>query len=396
MLVAVLLLAPALVGQAQPFTAAQFRADLQYFARELPRRHRNAFHFTTWEQFQAAVDRLAARLDSIDQDAFFAGLKQIASMIGDAHTNVNLPPGSGTIYPIVVRNFDGAYRVMQALNGYEKALGTKLVRIDDTPATRFYELLSPLASQNEHPNYAPALVNVFLRQPELLHGAGVAAKSSAARFTFEDDSGSEFALDIPALPPDRLRGVQLVPFAKNPFADMSEPMHTASPTFSYTYAAGARAVYASVRSMKEVKTPARELFRFIRERDPDKLIIDLRQNPGGNYFHGLHSLIEPIARLAGINRKGHLFVLIGPLTGSAAIVNASQFHTKTQAILVGEPIGAKPTEYTELRTMKLPNTQLVVGYSVRFYDFAWDKDNVIRPDQEIRPTWEDAVNGRAA
>jgi hypothetical protein len=98
--------------------------------------------------------------------------------------------------------------------------------------------------------------------------------------------------------------------------------------------------------------------------------------------------------LRDLNRKGHLFVLIGPLTGSAAIVNATQFHTMTNAILVGEPIGAKPTEFTELRTMTLPHTRFVVGYSVRFYDFSFNQDNIVTPDREIKPTWDDVKNGR--
>jgi len=114
------------------------------------------------------------------------------------------------------------------------------------------------------------------------------------------------------------------------------------------------------------------------------------------YFQGLHGLIEPIIKMADINRKGHLFVLIGPLTGSAAIINASQFHTMTRAILVGEPIGAKPSEYAELKTMLLPNTRFTAGNSVKFYDFAYNQENIVRPDCEIKPTWEEVKSGRAA
>jgi hypothetical protein len=113
--------------------------------------------------------------------------------------------------------------------------------------------------------------------------------------------------------------------------------------------------------------------------------IDLRQNPGGDYFEGLHHLIEPIAKNPSLNCKGHLFVLIGPLTSSAAMVNAVQFHTQTNAILVGEPIGPKPTSYAERRQMELPNSHLVVSYSAKYYEFAYSSKNVARPDQEIRP-----------
>ena len=134
----------------------------------------------------------------------------------------------------------------------------------------------------------------------------------------------------------------------------------------------------------------------MKQKGAEKLAIDLRQNPGGDYFEGLHHLIEPIAKSSSLNRKGHLFVLIGPLTGSAAMVNAVQFHTQTNAILVGEPIGAKPTSHAERRQMELPNSHLVVSYSVNHYEFAYNSENVVRPDQEVKTTWPVYKAGRDA
>ena len=92
-------------------------------------------------------------------------------------------------------------------------------------------------------------------------------------------------------------------------------------------------------------------------------MIDLRQSPGGDYFEGLNHFIKPIAADQALNRKGHLFVLIGPLTFSAAMANAAQFRSLTHATLVGEMIGVKPNEYSEPRNMTLPNSKLTVRYS---------------------------------
>jgi hypothetical protein len=44
--------------------------------------------------------------------------------------------------------------------------------------------------------------------------------------------------------------------------------------------------------------------------------------------------------------------------------------------------------------MTLPNSRLVVRYSVRFYRFVERGENVIRPDQEIVPTWADYKSGK--
>jgi hypothetical protein len=109
---------------------------------------------------------------------------------------------------------------------------------------------------------------------------------------------------------------------------------------------------------------------------------------------GEEYLIRPIRKLQSINRKGHLFVLIGADTFSAAMNNAAQFRTQTAALLVGEEIGEKPNSYQEARAMTLPNSHLTVRYSVKYYQFATSADNAIRPDQEIVPTWADYQAGR--
>ena len=97
-------------------------------------------------------------------------------------------------------------------------------------------------------------------------------------------------------------------------------------------------------------THAAGLFKRISEQHPERLVIDIRQNGGGDYTLGLRYLISPIRELPSINREGHLFVLIGPQKFSAAMSDAAHFRTRTAAILVGQPIGetqqlpGKPTD----------------------------------------------------
>jgi hypothetical protein len=154
-------------------------------------------------------------------------------------------------------------------------------------------------------------------------------------------------------------------------------------------------VYCNVRLIRDLAGPGKELINYLKKHqgEIDKLIIDLRQNGGGDYFVGLRYLVEPIRKLAFINRKGHLFVLIGPDTFSAAMSNATHFRARTQAILVGEPIGEKPNSYAERREMRLPNSRLVASYSVRYYQFIKGGENIVRPDHEVRTSWGDFKKG---
>lgn len=117
-------------------------------------------------------------------------------------------------------------------------------------------------------------------------------------------------------------------------------------------------------------------------------------NAGGDFDKGLKYVVNPIRRMSSINRSGHLFVLIGPRTFSAAMANAAHFRKRTKAILVGQPIGEKPNSYQEARDMILPNSRWAARYSIRFYRFVGGKENLIRPDQEITETWADFLAGR--
>jgi C-terminal processing protease CtpA/Prc len=164
--------------------------------------------------------------------------------------------------------------------------------------------------------------------------------------------------------------------------------------FWVVYLPDSHTLYCSFRGYRGLAENASALLREIKERRPEKLAIDLRQNGGGDYKQGLKYLIEPIQSTPEINRRGHLFVLIGVNTFSAAMSNAAQFRERTAAILVGEPIGERPNSYQEAREMRLPNSKLLVRYSTQYYEFTKGGENVIRPDQLIPTDWETYKAGR--
>ena len=67
-------------------TKEQWQKDLQYLAKELPRRHKNAFHTVSKEQFERAVAELDAAILSLQEHEILVSLRRITAMIGDAHT----------------------------------------------------------------------------------------------------------------------------------------------------------------------------------------------------------------------------------------------------------------------------------------------------------------------
>ncbi|HZU41229.1 MAG TPA: S41 family peptidase [Terriglobales bacterium] len=376
-------------GETVTLTKQQWHEDLAFLARELPKRHANAFHFISRESFAAAVAELDAKLDRLNPDEIYVGMDHIANLIGDGHTYVRVPKDRAN-FPIDLERFGNDYRVIAATAAHQNLLGTRVINIQDTPAARARELLLSVTPQDETQVLRDSRVTGFMTMGIFLHGLDIIPDRNTAHYTVADDSGKEISAYVHAVRPEENSKINWV------YAFHQPPLFRQRPDehFWYTYLPEARTVYCSFRGYEELGKNSKGLFELIQREHPDKLVIDMRLNGGGDYDEGLKYIVHPIRDLAEINRKGHLFVLIGPNTFSAAMSNAAHFRYQTNAILVGQQIGEKPNSYQEAREFQLPNSHWTVRYSVKFYKFVEKGDNVIRPDKEIIPTWHDYKSGR--
>jgi hypothetical protein len=368
-------------------SAAEWREDLAFLARELPLRHANAFHFTPREQFEAAVASLDGQIAHLNSDAIWTGMQRIVALVGDGHTFLREPRDAGNL-PIEIARFGEDYRITSVVAGLENALGGRVLKVHETPISRAADLILPLAARDENPPLAQSFVEDALSTGAILHGLGITPYRNAARYTLADDAGREFNVDVQAVAPGA-KFTSIRPF-KQP------PLYRENPEsrFWCKYLPDPRTLYCNVRAMQNLYLASKELLDLVAQHNPDKLAIDLRQNGGGDYTVGERWLVHPIRDMASINRKGHLFVLVGAVTFSAAMNNAAQFRSQTAAILAGQTIGEKPNSYAEVRGMTLPNSHLTVRYSTRYYKFSEGPENAIRPDREIIPSWEDYKAGR--
>jgi hypothetical protein len=379
--------APPLTDPFSLVTKEQWRADLQFLARELPKRHANAFHHTPRDRFDREVADLDRRIDNLTADEIYVGLDRIANLVGDGHTFVQLPDDRAQL-PVQIKQFGDEYRVTAVGPGVEKALGARVLRIHDTPIARACELLRALTPQDETPFLALGRVEQFLTFGIVLHGYGITPDRRTARLALADESGREFVVEARAIAPNEK--IKWVPMFKEPPLFLQRP----SETCWYTYLPAAHTVYCAFRGYAGLGKHSAGLLELVNQERPTKLVIDMRENGGGDYMVGLRYLVRPIAALPSINQRGHLYVLIGPHTFSAAMSNAAHFRKQTAALLVGEPIGEKPNSYQESRRTKLPNSQLTLCYSVRFYKFVEGGENLIRPDREVIPSWREFKDGR--
>jgi C-terminal processing protease CtpA/Prc len=139
----------------------------------------------------------------------------------------------------------------------------------------------------------------------------------------------------------------------------------AKPMWARTLASG-RAVYVGYNS---VVSPSdgfvRSLTRLVRNPRVQRVIVDVRQNGGGD-----NTTYGPLTSLLGsptVDRRGKLYVLIGRATFSAAANFAAELDRDTRATFVGEPTGGGVETYGDTFPLLLPTVGWNVHIAARYH-----------------------------
>lgn len=368
-----------------------WRDDLRYLARELASKHANAFHTVSRETFDAEVARLDAAIPRLNSDEVLVGLMRVAALIGDGHTHLDLPPNT-LRYPIEMQWFGDELRVIAAQVPYHSAVGARVISIGSTPIREVMERATQLVPRGENEGRTRLTATMQLTLPEVLHGLGVIEDRADAPFALELATGERATITFS---PARFGGFSSWRMATGDrpplyLQRLTEPWWT-------EFIPSAQTVYFSFTRYPpeaEFRERTAALGRLLDESQARRLVIDLRRNQGGDLDQFRRLLLPVIKANAAINRKGGLFVIIGPGTFSAATVNALDMRNEANAILVGSPTGMRPNHYGEHAAFRLPNSGFQVSYSTYYHRFGADTDSAVVPDENIEPAWAEFRAGR--
>jgi hypothetical protein len=367
-------------------TRAQWHEDLRFLATELPKRHANAFFHLSRRKFESEVAELDRRIPQLNGDAAFVGMQQIVKSIGDGHTGV-VAPADRRVMPLEIHRFGKEFRVTAAAPPYEKSIGARVMKIAGVPISDAWRRVLTLTPQTELMQLRESDALVYLARGYALHGLGITSDRNHTLYGLEQDSPT-FDLDVAGLKPGE--AVKL----KSGYSDAALRFQKPDEPFRCHALAAAHALYCAWRAYQNLAANAKEMFAAFDSHHARKLILDMRDNGGGDNTIGNAEIVKPLKARSDINRKGRLYVLIGAETFSAAMNNAAQLQDETNAVLVGETIGEKPNSYQEPRQFRLPNSHLVVRASTLYYTFRKHGPNKVVPDKEIIPQWNDFKNGR--
>jgi hypothetical protein len=369
-------------------TTEQWREDLRYLAAELPKRHKNLFHTMTREQFEKAVSDLDAKIPRLTQNQIVLEFARIVAMVRDGHTRLvpMLEPGLGfRAFPVKIYVFKEGVFIQAADKMYEGAVGGRIVKIGDVPIEQVISRLS---------NYIPyenemGLINavpLYLSSPEALQAIGIINDVEKVPFSIEKDGKASVVELAP-------KGLISEMVSKGAGTEWIDARHAATdPTpfwlksqhngywgesggFRFEYIKADKILYVQLNQVldtedKKLADFMSEVYAAAKANDVDKLVLDLRQNGGGNNFL-VPLIIRPIIQLQSLDQKGKFFVIIGRRTFSAAqnLVNALEKYTN--ATFVGEPTGSHVNMYGDARRFTLPNSKITVRAST-----LWHQDNI--------------------
>ena len=363
----------------------QFRDDLHYLATELPKRHVNAFHQTSAAQFNASVSALDADIPQLGDTEVMVRMAQIVALIGESHTSLPLPQGRTPFrwYPFTFFGFEDGWRVNAVRSDLAQLLGCKIIQIGDTPIE---DAIAKVASAISHENdqWVKYQFPSYAMWADVLKTVGIVDNLDSARWTFENFAGERFSLDIATIPQGSVSGIGL------PDGQGFKALYQQNTTqnYWYTYLGSTRTLYFAYNSCADSATrPFRaftqEMLGIFDTNPVDRLVIDLRNNPGGN-----SAVLDPF--LAGLQARQSRFangtkkmVIIGRRTASSAMLNAISLKGQPFTVLVGEPTGGRPNSYGEIQSLILPNTGATVSYSTKYFSSTITTDSVM-PDRSIR------------
>ncbi|GAA4356632.1 peptidase S41 [Kangiella marina] len=376
----------------EPREVKQWKDDLQVYEDKLSHLHIDIFHSVPAKDFRQQLRGLRERLPSMSRSQVIVELMKITRTINDGHTSVPLWNQKLKKFPIKFKAIKGDFYVTAATFEHFNLLGAKLHSINGTSKEIISNKFSQIVPFSENNYSVMSNTGYYLNRAELLEGLGVTDNVFSVQFEFLiGDEVVKVPLNSSTSHDDfktlRYRSISATGI------DIVEKVNS---NVWFGSALDGKAVYFKFRrypSMSEMESLAEKLLAFINDNQSKNLIIDLRENYGGDFFIGL-KLAQHLVLADSIDWKSGVYVLIDNETFSAAMSNAAQYTQILNAKLVGEPTGAKPSGYQDMGQFTLPNSNLVVTYSKRLYRFKDEGKDALYPDVTIPLSIDDYINGQ--
>lgn len=355
----------------EPTTAWQ--EDISYLIENLRKVHPNVLHSISDQELSRLTEELFDSSLVLSEQQIVLEMAKLISKIGanrDGHLQMGFFVSTGyKIVPLKFYLFKDGVHVIQASSEYQHLIGAKLVGIEGLPMDSIDALVdSVLTQDNEHSKEVNR--NLVYLVPELLKALSISQSQSAISYDLVP-IGSEISEPV-SVTPVATNNYQLNVTTNLPKSELVEFIKN-DEAFWMEYYEDENIVYIKMNKVSDKSSSqslsqlAADVLNITENQFVEKVILDLRQNNGGN--NQLVSEVVNFLRSPSINQTDKLFVFTDRQTFSAAGNLAAEIAERTQATFMGVSPGGAGNQYGDAMRYDLPNSKLAFFIPTRYWEF---------------------------
>ena len=388
-----------------------WRADLTFMAQRMELIHYNLFQTMSREEWNTAIENLYQKIPDLADHEIIVELMKIVAMVGDGHTQL-MPPLPGwaqdrfqfEMIPVMFYEWSDGLFIRSAAPEYKDAVGAKVLKVGNVPLDLTLDMLKAIVTRDSNEMSVKSIGAMALVFPAVLHALKISNHMDQVEIVIENEEGAQSTVIFKSEPMTQEMMMTLV-MRTDPsdWIKAKDGVESSTPLwlknsrniYGFEYLPDIKLVYFQFDQVRNKPDEnfsdfCQRLFDFINESEVEVLVIDIRNNSGGNGLLN-HALIHKIIKCEKINQKEKLFTIIGRRTYSAAMMLAVDLERHTHTVFVGEPTPASPNEISEFNPITLPYSRLMVSISCIYWQnsLAWDRLIWIAPDIIAEMTSED-------
>ena len=395
----------------------EWATDIHYFQQKIAEKHIDPFFRLPQEEFDRQIEELIGQVPELDDIEIILSLQKIAAQLGDTHTRVSVfsyltdypynfyVNSDGSLYLYQCSYVDDDMK-MSVIDYYQ------IVQINGVDIQYILDQLEMLSSRASN-QYISGTEFIFgLISRETLQFIGIPCYQQADTFTLLDGQGRTFNIDLvpgeeemslnALVDEDHRREGELVPTPSGmlpinldwvywyEYLDEEKTMHI---------------IYNMCRDKPEQSFAEmiQEAFAVMEQNGAQKLVIDLRNNSGGN-----SSIADALyaALLEHPEIAANTYALIGTRSASSAVMCMIYLSENFDIPLVGTPSGDVPSGFGNTETFTLPNSGVECNYGTKYFWMSSDIPsllpsgyppewyNTVMPDVYISTDIQDLAEGR--
>jgi hypothetical protein len=330
-----------------------------------------------------------------NQDEMLVDLMSLPALFHDGHTYVHplQPAFKSEYFPLQGYWFDDGYYIVRAASRYKELVGTKVVAINGVPIDSLFQKITGISGAENEWN-AKLKFDHFVFCGNVLHGLRVLNSSDRALITVVDSEQKTIQVKLSSEPFFAWFFWALKPIDAHDLSPAK--LNLRKPNYFLQYDSAKRMVLIPIHAIQNQKgysftQLARDLDQLINSTSPSKVVLDLRNNLGGN-----NELYTPLIDVLQRHKATvKIFVFVGRKTFSAGVNFVSSLDERLDITLVGEPTGAGPNHYGDARHILLPETGLSLLISTRKWQFSpGDSSKYYDPEIRVKYFYSDYKRNR--